>query len=106
MMTKYVLICCTFFLFKSFLSTAQENKPVVTKGYYAIGNNVQKLKRSFAAIQVQVGGSTTTVQKGYYNIGNNQDKLAAPLQTVTPSTKPVIQKGYYSIGNNAEKLRR
>jgi hypothetical protein len=106
MMNKFILICCTCFLFKSFSSAAQENKPVVTKGYYAIGNNAQKLKRPFPAIQIQVGGSTTAVQKGYYNIGNNQDKLVAPLQTVKPSTKPVIQKGYYSIGNNAEKLRR
>lgn len=103
MMNKYILILCGCFLFNALESTAQQ-KPV--KGYYAIGNNSNKLATPVTASQIQVGGGSSTVQKGYYKIGNNENKLAAPLQVVSPSKKPVIQKGYYSIGNNADKLRR
>lgn len=100
-MKKYLLILCGAFFLHISQSSAQENKPprVVKKGYYAIGNNANKL-----ASPVTIKTGTNKAQKGYYTIGNNQNKLEATPEVVTPQT-PVIQKGYYKIGNNADKLR-
>ena len=85
-----------------------EPVPVVTKGYYAIGNHAKKLapaKEAGPAVR------TTTPPKGYYAITRKQRKAQALppgnyLGAKQPRhiVRPVVTKGYYAIGNHAEKL--
>jgi hypothetical protein len=44
-----------------------------TKGYYAIGNNRDKLPTQAAFVPVST--KRPVVTKGYYKIGNNEEKL-------------------------------
>lgn len=84
-------------------NTASQS-PVITKGYYAIGNNAQKLAPS--APLPSRPSAVTGVNKGYYAIGANRNKLPSQAGFIPVSKKrPVVTKGYYNIGNNAEKLR-
>jgi hypothetical protein len=117
-MKTLTLILTTGFLFLCFFTHAQvKTDPknthqypeplVVTKGYYSIGNNVEKLNRSSS------GGITTsesypTILKGYYAIGNNNRKSGKQLVVKGAGKRamPVITKGYYSIGRNSEKLKQ
>jgi hypothetical protein len=80
--------------------------PIITKGYYAIGNNAQKLgvSRPLSVKPVSITGAE--FNKGYYSIGKNRQKLPSEAGYIPVSTRrPVATKGYYSIGNNAEKLK-
>jgi len=95
-------------LFASTVSFAQtvdrtNNKVEVTKGYYSIGKNADKIAVSQPLPADKV--VTPVVAKGYYSIEANNNKLskkAVRLNAASP--KPAITKGYYSIGNNAQKL--
>ncbi|BAV09712.1 hypothetical protein SAMN05421788_1011147 [Filimonas lacunae] len=79
----------------------------IKKGYFAIGNNAQKLPVA-TTVAAEQDSTAVAAQKGFYTIGDNDKKLASPrlkVKNITNSKRPVIQKGYYSIGNNADKLR-
>lgn len=102
--------------------------PVVTKGYYSISNNAQKLKSSAGRLTFsnKVSGFETSKRnisippkKGYFSIGSNAQKKSsqlteeginfsdkAPARVIQSNTFPVIKKGYFSIGNNAKKLQK
>jgi hypothetical protein len=110
-MRMYKLVMSVVLLFSITTVMAQQKTPpasqvpVVTKGYYAIGNNAQKLgvSKPLAVKPVSITGAE--FNKGYYSIGKNRQKLPAEAGFIPVSTKrPVATKGYYSIGNNAEKL--
>lgn len=83
----------------------------VTKGYYAIGNNIEKLDATPSGLTVQQTEGETNVRKGYYAIGNNSSKIKKQqvIQDKEASQAPAKRtwpmKGYYGIGNNAEKLK-
>ena len=95
-------------LFVSIVSFSQtvdrtNNKAEVTKGYYSIGNNADKIAVSQPIPSDKV--VTPVVAKGYYSIEANNNKLskkAVRLHAV--GSRPATTKGYYSIGNNAQKL--
>lgn len=96
--------------------------PVVTKGYYSIYRNAEKLKHTEsqqASAKKSADQSRAEVKKGYYAIGKNSGKIIeqragrgidfsniAGAGTSGKSPFPVITKGYYSIGRNAEKLQK
>lgn len=81
-------------------------RPVVTKGYYAIGNNALKLAPAVPLAVKPVSVTGAEFNKGYYSIGTNRRKLPGQAGYIPVSnTRPKATKGYYSIGNNADKLR-
>jgi hypothetical protein len=111
-MRIYTLVMSVVLSFSITTAMAQDKTPrttqypVVTKGYYSIGNNAQKLgiSRPLAVKPVSITGAE--FNKGYYSIGKNWQKLPAEAGFIPVSTtRPVATKGYYSIGNNAEKLK-
>lgn len=83
-------------------NTATDNptRPVVTKGYYSIGNNAAKLPQPKAAIQRETGTTHPEVAKGYHSIGTNNTKLPAQKRIKHGGTKKKAAKGYYSIEKN------
>lgn len=84
-------------------------KPAVTKGYYAIGNNAQKLNSgsvvySACGHSAASAGNSTQPKKGYYAIGDNSTQLPNKVDRIeTGEVQLRASKGYYSIGNNAAK---
>jgi hypothetical protein len=129
-MKARALTLLTGFIFISFFSNSQSrvynaevSKPTkskeVTKGYYSIYNNIEKLPSG--SLQLSYGQKKKVreagknifpkLQKGYYAIGNNHTANGIDLPDTTPFSKgkrvyPVVTKGYYSIGSNVEKLRK
>ena len=102
----------TLVLFSAITAAAQQESapaskaPVVTKGYYAIGNNAQKLGTTSTLPTTTVSPTSAAPNKGYYAIGKNSSKLPRQAAFIPLSAKrPVVTKGYYNIGNNAEKLK-
>lgn len=103
-------------------------RPLVTKGYYSIYNNAQKLNSSagrliFSGKPGDVNKPDRNIssgpKKGFYSIGTNAEQKRlqmtkeginfsgeAPARVIQNNTFPVIRKGYYSIGNNVEKLQK
>jgi hypothetical protein len=114
-MKQKVLFLIFSFLSISFLSFSQSNngkpqKTSVGKGYYSIGNNIEKLDFASGNNDVTVSrkGAYRNIQKGYYAIGNNREKLGRQIViegTGIAGKKRTINKGYYSIGDNTEKLK-
>lgn len=102
------------------------SRPLVTKGYYSIYNNNQKLNSSAGRLILlgkrgDVNKSDRDIfgepEKGFYSIGKNTERKRVqmtkegidfsgetPARVIQNKTFPVIKKGYYSIGNNVEKL--
>ena len=87
----------------------QQNKPVVSKGYYAIGDNAQKLA-THSTIPIRCNSIETsatihkqTVTKGYYSIADKNDQL--PQQKYITNTPVKVVKGYYATGDNHKKLK-
>lgn len=76
----------------------------VTKGYYSIGRNAEKLNNG--ALQMVQSSTYYTAQKGYYTITEKRYKLPKFYRVNVPVTRPKtsVKKGYYNIGQNAEKL--
>ena len=106
------LVLSGFVLFTTVIAIAQQKEapkkqpPAVTKGYYSIGNNAQKLVTpSHPALTTEVSAQPEAPAKGYFAIGNNRKKMATRTTLVSSNRKPVVTKGYYSIGNNAAKLK-
>lgn len=81
------------------------NTPVVTKGYYSIGRNAEKLNNG-PALQLVQTTTHSTAQKGYYTISEKRYKLPKfyKANAPAPKSRANVKKGYYSIGDNAEKL--
>lgn len=85
----------------------QPQNPRITKGYYAIGTNHEKLAEGQKIKTTDSDSAQSVAKKGYYTIGDNSKKLKNKklLSNNTDSAKKNdIKKGYYSIGNNAAKL--
>jgi len=111
-MKTRLYILSVFFILLSIYSNAQTRVsktsvvPTVTKGYYSIGRNAEKLNNGTSLTLVQ---STTyyTAQKGYYTINEKRYKLPKFYSANVPASggKLPVQKGYYSIGSNNEKLK-
>ncbi len=87
------MIC---FISISFIGYSQD------KGYYSIGNNVEKLKIKNDGNPVD---SFSIAEKGYYNMEPNRRKLKKSLKEEKVGRKPKVKKGYYSIGSNADQLK-
>ncbi|MCY7421004.1 MAG: hypothetical protein LH478_04590 [Chitinophagaceae bacterium] len=89
----------------------QQNKPVISKGYYAIGNNAQKLATNSTipircdSIETSATINKQTVTKGYYSIADNNNKLLRQQQKYTTTLPSKVGKGYYAIGDNHKKLK-
>lgn len=97
-------------LLSAFLSFGQDDEraksypePIITKGYYSIGNHSQKLNvnrwPSPDTLMIPV------ITKGYYSISSN-NKMAPKKWGWfrKDTTRPVIKKGYYSIGIDTQKI--
>ena len=78
-------------------SFAQQKTPTVQKGYYSIGNNVQKLEKTQPVVT-----SHDTPTKGYYVMADKARPTYVPIITIGATTPP--NKGYYAIGDNHKKL--
>jgi hypothetical protein len=111
-MNLYRIVMPGFILFGSFSAIAQQKeekppqRPAVTKGYYSIGNNAQKLAPATPLVVKPVSITAPELIKGYYSIGKNRRKLPYEDACIPLYRKrTVITKGFYSIGNNAGKLR-
>lgn len=105
-MNGYKLVMFALALFTVTTAAAQQSStqppqgPVVSKGYYAIGNNAKKLGANITLPVKTVAQSSAA--KGYYATGS---RLAGQAAYLPLSTKrPDATKGYYRIGNNAGKL--
>ena len=122
-MKKLSIILSALFISLPFFSLAQHNHangdlskdcckqkqqstvPKVTKGYYAIGNNAQKLATGKSCCIHDGSIAKRNVSKGFYAIGDNNKKLPANNnELVSGSATTPVSKGYYAIGNNAVKL--
>lgn len=106
-MKRNFLISTIVSLFLSFISNAQtnskNNRPVVTKGYYSIGNHSQKL--AIAVLKTFPLSTQPVIQKGYYSIESNRKNLPASSGVVIPKNKTRVTKGYYGIGDHYKKLK-
>ncbi len=112
------MITTALLLFVTLFSNAQtsgndngqiiKSKPVVTKGYYSIYRNHEKLNKGKTFIPVTPKDELLISQahhKGYYSIGDNHTevhKQGKSFIAITPR-RPVSHKGYYSVGRPAIK---
>jgi hypothetical protein len=109
-MKRRILIPTMILAFVSFASNAQtittkENRTVVTKGYYFIGNNSEKLA-SAETIKTVALPAQPVAQKGYYSVESNRRKLPASQGINLSERKTIpVRKGYYGIGDNDQKLK-
>lgn len=124
---KYICIILIAFLTLGSVSVKAQNSPcddcpkcnnntssaVVTKGYYAIGDNAKKLDKFSkspacgltAPALLTTADNRQPVAKGFYSISDNQSSLA-PANTLVVAEKksPAVQKGFYAIGTNNNKI--
>jgi hypothetical protein len=98
-------------------TTLPNERNNVTKGYYSIHRNHEKLNQA-----TSIHGSTKSVtadvtsdvfpKKGFYGIGKNRRRTSGvslnqdPSQGGVRSLPQVVTKGYYSIGDNSRKLHK
>ena len=103
-------LLCSLMVFAQTGEGTHESSPRVSKGYYSIGNNAQKLKDVNGVRFTTSEAASTEINKGYYSVERNQKKLNRQkivMQSgATNRAVPVVTKGYYSIGNNARKLQK
>lgn len=92
-------------------TNTKQQIPLITKGYYSIYNNAEKLKFTTPTDSI-IQAYNLPVTKGYYSIKYNSDKISSKRMTLgnirntTLRKLPVrdVKKGYFSIGKNIEKL--
>jgi hypothetical protein len=104
----FLSLCfCSYAQVKTDPKNTHQYPTVLPKGYYAIGNNAEKLGRP-SSWGITTGASYPTVPKGYYATGNNKRRLEKQRVMAGDGKRslPVITKGYYSIGRNNEKLKQ
>ena len=102
----------TIFTFLTIYSNAQTKTtktnytPAVSKGYYSIGRNAEKLNNG-PALQLVQTSTYYTAEKGYYTISEKRYKLPKFYRVNESSSKAKmpVKKGYYSIGTNADKIK-
>ncbi|MEO5998098.1 MAG: hypothetical protein ABIN89_15240 [Chitinophagaceae bacterium] len=103
MKSTYIILAVAFLLISmaSFCQTVN-SVPIITKGYYSIGNHSQKLVPRLPLPPDTI--TTPVATKGYYSIEFNNKKSSKKQRWFfQQGTRPVVTKGYYSIGNNAPK---
>lgn len=104
------------------IKSSKSATPVITKGYYSIYRNAEKLRPAESKSQpapIVTLPVPPQIRKGYYDIGKNREKIREQRAgeridflnttgTGVSGKSPfgVVTKGYYSIGKNAEKLRK
>ena len=100
-----IILALLSFVSNAQTTTTKNNRTVVTKGYYSIGNNSEKL--AFATIKTVPTVTQPAASKGYYSVESNRRKLATSPQGVDLSERKTtpVRKGYYGIGNNNQKLK-
>ena len=107
MKLKIILSSVLIVLFSVYTNAQSTTRstPVVTKGYYSIGRNAEKLNNG-PALQLVQTTTHYTAQKGYYTISEKRYKLPKFYKVNVPAMrqKTNVKKGYYSIGDNNEKL--
>ena len=107
MRLKLILSSALIMLFSAFANAQSTTRatPVITKGYYSIGRNAEKLNNG-PALQLVQTTTHNTAQKGYYTISEKRYKLPKFYKVNAPAVrqKMNVKKGYYSIGDNNEKL--
>src|SRR5689334_19804653 len=83
---------------KQINKTATEQSFKVTKGYYSIYRNAEKLNHQPLPVVVN-NDAGNTYTKGFYAIGNKQMQLHKGGKSfiVASPKRPVATKGYYSI---------
>lgn len=79
-------------------STAARQPFKVTKGYYSIYRNAEKLNHQPVTVAVNKNPSNTYT-KGFYAIGNTHTQLHKGGKSFIATTpkRPLAAKGYYSI---------
>jgi hypothetical protein len=77
---------------------AAEQPFTVTKGYYSIYRNAEKLNHQTVTVVVN-NNTGDTYTKGFYAIGNKHTQLHKGGKSfiVTTPKRPIATKGYYSI---------
>lgn len=97
----------------------KNEKNTVSKGYYSIGRNHEKLNgvKTIHLTNTQTDNNASsagpTVRKGFFSIRNKDRHRYGGVslykqgieQGAIHTSPPVIAKGYYSIGSNSKKLR-
>lgn len=78
-------------------STSNQSPFKVTKGYYSIYRNKEKLNHQ--PLNVVVSNTAYDYSKGFYAIGNHYTQLhkAGKSFIMTSKKQPFATKGYYSI---------
>jgi hypothetical protein len=106
-MKRRFLIPTMIFLLISFVSTAQTDtskyRLVITKGYYSIGNNSEKLPAA-TVVKTFPLATPPVVQKGYYSMEADRKKLPVSYGIQVSKSRFKATKGYYGIGYNHQKL--
>ena len=83
---------------KQINTTATKQPFKITKGYYSIYRNVEKLNHQPVPVVIN-NNAANNYTKGFYAIGNKYTQLhkGGKSLIVTTSKRPVATKGYYSI---------
>lgn len=106
-MKRRFLIPTMILLLGSFISNAQinskNNRPVITKGYYFIGNHAGMLPAA-AAMKTFPLNTQPAIQKGYYAVESNRKNLPPVYGIDVPKNRTRVVKGYYGIGDHYKKL--
>ena len=100
-----IILALISFVSNAQTTTIKNNRTVVTKGYYSIGNNSEKLASTAIVKTVSLFTQPVT-GKGYYSVESNRRKLPGS-QGIDLSERKItpVRKGYYGIGNNNQKLK-
>ena len=80
-------------------------QPNVSKGYYSIGRNADKLNKGHVLTMIKTEGRFPPAAKGYYSIGDKQKKTVSYVPVLKNTDKPRVNKGYQSI-NSFERTER
>ncbi len=108
MKIRIIISSALFMLFVGFANAQSMTKtrsiPTVSKGYYSIGRNAEKINGT--GLQLVQTSTHYTAQKGYYTISEKRYKLPKfyKVNAQDPRPRTPVKKGYYSIGENLERL--
>ena len=104
MIARFLSLAVVCVLFSVYANAQTNKNNTVSKGYYSIGNNAEKLHNN--GLTVVQTNTYYTAQKGYFTISENGYKLPKFYRVHRPSSgrNVPVKKGYYSIGSNNEKL--